>query len=203
MDGAKEVKTPGAAWLRSPIWLVLFAIVLTALIVSSVLGRPLVKLGGGKPTVPPKEYRDDDEGFSLKYPGNWHKLSPEESAKFQGAFTFAISRSKPDALFSVKTQEIKSGNVDLNQVAKALNKEMPKNFRDFKKLGQSIIDVNGSRALQYDYVFRAQPRVTVREELTIILTRKKVFHLTAWSSAKNFGRVQPDFKQITSSFAAQ
>jgi len=203
MDGAEEARTPGAAWLRSPIWLVMFAIVLTALIVSSISGRPLFKLGGGKPTIAPKEYRDDDQGFSLTYPGNWQKLGPEESAKLQGAFAFAIRRSKPEALFSVKTQEIKSGNVDLNQVAKALNKEMPKNFRHFKKLGQSVVDVNGSRALQYNYIFLAQPRVTIREELTIIPTRKKVFHLTAWSSTKNFGRVQSDFKRITGSFAVR
>ncbi|MDP1809464.1 MAG: hypothetical protein Q8L35_08015 [Actinomycetota bacterium] len=203
MNGTDEAKTTGANWLRSPIWLVLFSIVLASLVAGSVLGRPLFKLGPGKPTIALKEYRDDDLGFSLKYPGNWHKLSPEELAKSQGAFAFAIRRSNPDAFFSVKTQEVKSRHVDLKQVAGALDNAMPKNFKDFKKIAQSIIDINGNRALKYDYVFSAGPRVIVREELTIISTQKKVFHLTAWSSTTDFGRVRPDFDQITGSFTTQ
>ena len=201
MENEEQTKSQSAGWARSPIWLILFALVSAAVIIGAVLGKPLFKFGAKSPAVASKQYLDDDQGFSLTYPGKWHKLNAKEIAAFDGAFAFAIRRSRPHALFSIKSQKVQTKSVDLNQVAKSLDEAMPKSFKNFKKINEKLFEINRRPALKYDYIFTAESALEVREQLIVVDAGDKVFHLTAWSNAKDFSRIEPDFSKVISSFA--
>jgi len=149
-----------------------------------------------------KQYRSSKHGFSINYPSNWEVLNEKGLAKLQNNFVFALVKRTPGAIFGVKIQKAEAKGVKLEEVAQALDKDLPKNFNKFSKIGQEVIALKNQKALKYSYTFSSKSGIKTWQQLVIIPTPEKVFHLTAWTGfqetaeQKEIGKIINSFKVL-------
>jgi len=146
-----------------------------------------------------KTFQSSKYGFSISYPDSWGVLNKNGLAKLQNNFVFALVKRTPGALFGVKIQKSKAAGVKLEEVAQALDKELPKTFNNFSKINQENINVSNLEALKYNYTFSSKQGLKTWEQLVIIPTPKKVYHLTAWTSLREAAE-KNEISKIVSSF---
>ena len=195
-DKQENFAKPGRAFGQSPIWMY----TTVALVVIIILGISLSRLGIGPwSKSAAEEYNDKTYDFSLRYPSGWTKLSDEELAKLREVFVFAVRRSNPNGFFAVRVLPGKAKDVQLEGVARALDKTMPRSLRGFNKLAQDSIKIDGTEALRLEYTFVSRRKLKIREQLVIILRPGKVYYLVAWGADRNFERLRADFEKMTES----
>lgn len=150
-----------------------------------------------------KEFLSAKHGFSVKYPAAWRPLATDDSAGKEGAFVFAARRQSPPAFVGVTIQSTEPSGVGLSQIGTILDKKMRDQFAGFRKLGQRELNIDGMKALQYDFSFIDERKAKVRERLVVIIGRNSVYHLAAWAPAAVFDRVNAEIDGIIASFAVK
>ena len=192
---------PYSIW-RSPIWVYLTAASLIVVVFNFWVSTwPTEDNADTKPTT--VAFANDSGDYSLKYPSSWSRLDREEISKFQGIYDFALRKSSPSAFLGVRLQERASADVDLDKVATALDRSLPRNFDRFRKLGEwRGSTTSGEDALIYDYSF-ASPGADdtkIREQLTVVMDDDSIIHVVTWANDSHFDEVKADFDRIVGTF---
>lgn len=152
-----------------------------------------------KPTI--KKYSSSKYSFSISYPDNWGVLNEKGLAKLKNNFVFALVKRTPGALFGIKIQKAKTTDVKLEEIAKVLDRDLPKNFNNFSKVNQEKITLQSNqKALKYNYTFQSKEGTKTWEQLIVIIASEKVYHLTAWTGFKEKSAIKNDIDLIVSSF---
>ena len=203
MKNEKVVERPEIGLSVGQIWIFLAAVSLAAIIIVFTVLRPVVNFGTfGVGSGDEGTFISDRDGFSVRYPLAWRPLNKQEKTRSNGHFAFAAKYHEPNAFFGVRAQPIVAKNVRLDQVAATLERELAKKFTGFQKINQRILTLEGSgRALQYDYLYTPSGEQQMRERLVIVIKGSKVFHLTAWSHADDYGRVSADIDGMIRNFS--
>jgi hypothetical protein len=199
MADQELLETPPTLHLRNnPVWMYLSIGLVVLLAAGFALSRfPSGALLGNK------EYRSELDGFSLRYPKGWEIQRRDQLEQYQGVFVFAAEQKKTKGIFGVRLQSVGDEKVKLDEVATALDQAMPGSFADFNKLSQDKLKINGNQALNYEYTFTSQDKKKIHERLVIVSAPGRVYHLAAWSPAKNFAKVSGDFDRMIKSFSAE
>jgi hypothetical protein len=199
MADQELLEEPQTLRLRNnPVWMYLTI----GLIVMLAAGFALIRLPSS-PFSDNREYRSELDGFSLRYPKGWEIQRRDQLEQYQGVFVFAAEQKKSKAVFGVRLQSVGDEKVKLAEVATALDQAMPGSFADFNKLSQEKLTLNGNEALKYEYTFTSQDKKKIHERLVIVSASGRVYHLAAWSPAKNFAKVSGDFDRMIKSFSAE
>jgi len=183
---------------ESSVWMLLALVSLMALYITFGIIRPVTGGGDVAPLGALKTFTSMESGFSLRYPAaRWRRLGDNAGR----AFAFSASDNEPPAFFGIRSQPISPKNVGYAGLARMLDKKLAAKFASFRKVDQGIIVLgDGRRALLYDYAFVSAKGVKTREQLTVVLAKTKVFHITAWSREADFDTIRDDLDAMVKSF---
>lgn len=149
-----------------------------------------------------KSFEGPNKRYSVKYPAVWTKLDRSEKAKYDGAFSFAATRDDPTAFLGIREQPLEAGESDLKVVSSMMDKEMPKQFKDFEKISSKTQKLNcGEEALRYDFNFLSVDGQRVYEQIVVVPTATDVYYITTWADKNDdIDIVKVDLERVLEEF---
>ena len=133
------------------------------------------------------EYHDKELGISFWYPSAWKVMSPAEVREktnglldAEGALVFVVNQADADQNVNVKSYKVPrdpASRTELEDLARTMDVENPKQLPGFSKISSGIISVSGVNALEYVLEVR-RGDMLLRQKSVLLIKNRRDYVLT-------------------------
>ncbi len=102
---------------------------------------------------------EGEAGFALFYPASWEPLKGRELGAGAGRAVAGVKRGDDQGLLLVQARGPLEGRPGQDEIARDLTSRLKRQFKDFRRVSSSPVQVAGGRALSYTFVRTRTGRV--------------------------------------------
>lgn len=141
-------------------------------------------------------YKNNDKGFSIKYPSTW-----EYNASERTEFILIRPLEKQDQVFRENVNLIisDSQNLNLKEFTGVTKSQLKGQIRGYKELSTDYLELGGKKVARIIFQHNTYD-LPLQAAYYIYLHNGKSYKITCTSTRKNFDEYKPIFQKIISSF---
>ncbi len=148
------------------------------------------------------EYRNDQYGFSLKYPLGWEAI-PEKDLKFRNEkFVAGFYRPEtPSTAVGVIVEERNpEARVEMQLFIERLSDGLKARLTDFRLISSWRGGRGKNQAVEIEYEYKHLDKAYVRQRQLIVITKDKIYYLSGSMLIQNIQNHLREMKYILKTF---
>lgn len=163
-------------------WQILLALSILVVGVAIYIGSPLLRRHA---LLANSQIFEHQSGFSLRYPETWTFIDQKQLFLRNEKFVVGFHRlQRDDVALGVIIEPVAGKLFDKQIFIEQLKSDLS-SLSNFREIGERETTVSGNLAIEYEYVFKPENRLTVKQRQMIVITDEEIFYISGSTSLED------------------